>query len=83
MHLNISEVLNTVDNRDRWTVTELEKAVRVIARKIGNWFVDAWDTANYLHVWEFHEAKLEPNDIGIRLPHIERMVSEAQRLVKR
>ncbi|MDT7970199.1 MAG: PaREP1 family protein [Vulcanisaeta sp.] len=82
MHLNISEVLNTVDNRDRWTVTELEKAVRVITRKIGNWFVDAWDAANYLHVWGFHEAKLEPDDIRIRLPHIERMVSEAQKLVK-
>jgi hypothetical protein len=82
MHLNISEVLNTVDNRSRWTVTELEKAVREIARKIGNWFVDAWDAANYLHVWGFHEAKLEPDDIRIRLPHIERMVLEAQKLVK-
>ena len=82
MHLNVSEVLNTVDNRDRWTVTELEKAVRVITRKIGNWFVDAWDAANYLHVWGSHEAKLEPDDIRIRLPHIEGMVSEAQKLVK-
>jgi hypothetical protein len=34
-------------------------------------------------VWGFHEAKLEPDDIRIRLPHIERMVSEAQKLVKR
>ena len=34
-HLNISEVLNTVNSRGRWAVTELEKAVRAIARKIG------------------------------------------------
>jgi hypothetical protein len=81
-HFNISEVLNTVNSRGRWTVTDLEKAVRVIARKIGSWFVDAWDAANYLHVWGFHEAKLESDDIRIRLPHIERMVSEAQKLVK-
>ncbi|MCG2892027.1 MAG: PaREP1 family protein [Vulcanisaeta sp.] len=81
-HFNISEVLNTVNSRGRWTVTELEKAVRAIARKIGGWFVDAWDAANYLHVWGFHEAKLEPDGIRIRLPHIERMVSEAQKLIK-
>jgi len=81
-HFNISEVLNTVNSRGRWTVTDLEKAVRTIARKIGNWFIDAWDAANYLHVWGFHEAKLEPDDIRIRLPHIERMVSETQKLVK-
>jgi len=61
---------------------EVVKAVRAIARKIGGWFVDAWDAANYLHVWGFHEAKLEPDDIMIRLPHIERMVSEAQKLIK-
>jgi len=82
MHFNISEVLNTVNSRDRWTVAELEKAVKAIARKIGGWFVDAWDAANYLHVWGFHEAKLEPDDVMIRLPHIEEMVSEAQKLVK-
>jgi hypothetical protein len=33
-------------------------------------------------VWGFHEAKLEPDDIMIRLPHIEKMVSETQKLVK-
>jgi hypothetical protein len=33
-HFNISEVLNTVDD-SRWTATELEETVRVIAGKIG------------------------------------------------
>ncbi|MFP3297817.1 MAG: PaREP1 family protein [Thermocladium sp.] len=80
MHFNISEVLNTVDD-SRWAATELEEAVRVIAGKIGLVRRCVGRSA-YLHVWGFHEARLEPDDMRIRLPRIERMVSEAQKLVK-
>lgn len=36
-----------VNNRDRWTVTELEKAVLAISRILGEWFREAWDRTNY------------------------------------
>ena len=55
----------------------------VISGKIGGWFGEAWDRANYLHVWGFHEAKLGPEAIRVRLPYIEKMVQEAQRIISR
>jgi hypothetical protein len=77
----LGDVLERVGKRGRWTVTELEKAVGVISRKLGKWFGAAWDRANYLHVWGFHEAKLDSEDVKERLPDVERMVLEARRIV--
>ncbi|MEM2685417.1 MAG: PaREP1 family protein, partial [Candidatus Nezhaarchaeales archaeon] len=33
-----------------------------------------WDAANYLHVWGFHEAKLDKEDVEGRIPIIRRLV---------
>ena len=81
-YFNVKDVLNVVEKRGRWTVTELEKAVRAISSKLGGWFRDSWDAANYLHVWGFHEAKLEPDGVKDRLPSVERMIMEAQKVVE-
>ncbi|MGC8543836.1 MAG: PaREP1 family protein, partial [Vulcanisaeta sp.] len=56
-------------------------AVMEISRRLGRWFRQSWDTANYLHVWGFHEAKLNAEDINDRLPDIEKMVQKAQRVL--
>ncbi|MFP3074781.1 MAG: PaREP1 family protein [Caldivirga sp.] len=48
---------NKVDEKDRRTVAELEKAVEAISERLGKWFRVAWDEANYLHVWGFHGGK--------------------------
>ncbi|WP_342765452.1 PaREP1 family protein [Vulcanisaeta sp. JCM 14467] len=53
-----------------------------MSEKLGEWFTTAWDDANYLHVWGFHEEKLDPEAVRTRLPYIERMVNETIRLVK-
>jgi hypothetical protein len=83
LHLGLSEVLEKVEGRGRWTTTDLEKAVLKISEKIGRWFGAAWDRAWVLHVWGFHEAKLDSEDVKERLPDVERMVLEAKRVVVR
>ena len=81
VHFNLGEVLENVERRGRWTATELEKAVREVSRRLGDWFRGSWDTANYLNVRGFHEAKLDPGSVRDRLPDVERAVLEARRVV--
>jgi len=81
IHYGFDDILNRVNERGRWTVTELEKAVLGISKYLGDWFGTAWDRANYLHVWGFHEAKLDSEDVKARLPDIERMVKEAKKIL--
>jgi len=81
LYLGISDVLSQVRQRDRWTVTDLEKAVETISKKLGDWFGEAWDRAWALHVWGFHEAKFDSEAVKIRLPYVERIVEEAKRIV--
>nr|MCG2886189.1 PaREP1 family protein [Vulcanisaeta sp.] len=81
MHYRLDDVLSRVDKRGRWTVTELEKAVLRISKHLGDWVRAVWDEANYLHVWGFHEAKLDSEDVRARLPDIERMVREAEKVL--
>uniref|UniRef100_A0A7C1GIY8 Superfamily I DNA and RNA helicase and helicaseubunit n=1 Tax=Thermofilum adornatum TaxID=1365176 RepID=A0A7C1GIY8_9CREN len=78
---NVEDILKTVDEMGRWTVTELEKAVSRISKKLGDWFSAAWDRANYLHVWGFHEAKLDSEAVKERIPDIERMVTETRKII--
>jgi len=62
-------------------VTELEKAVEAISDKIDKWFTASWDSAWALHVWGFHEAKLDGEAVKRRLPYIEKMLEEAEKIV--
>lgn len=81
-HFALDDVLKRVSERGRWTVVELEKSVRAISRKVGEWFGAAWDRANYLHVWGFHEARLDSEDVRERLLAVERIVLEAQKALR-
>jgi len=81
IYYRLNDILDRVNERGRWTVTELEKAVLGISKYLGDWFGTAWDRANYLHVWGFHEAKLDSEDVMARLPDIERMVREAKKIL--
>ncbi len=62
-------------------MTELEKVVEAISKKLGDWFMQSWDVANYLHVWGFHEAKLDPEAVRTRFPYVERIVNEANKII--
>jgi hypothetical protein len=62
------------EEKGKWTVTLLEKAVRKLSDKISIDVQIGWDAANYLHVWGFHEAKLEAENVKARLPLIKRLI---------
>ncbi|MEM2842251.1 MAG: PaREP1 family protein [Thermoproteota archaeon] len=62
------------DERGRWTVTLLEKAVGKIASNLGVEVRIAWDAANYLLIWGFHETKLDVEDVKSRIPAIEKLM---------
>ncbi len=83
LYYNVREVLAKVEERGRWTVTELEKAVLATSRKLGKWLREAWDTAWALHVWGFHEAKFDVEDVEERMPYVEKMINEAAKLIMR
>jgi hypothetical protein len=70
---NLPEV-KEAEEKERWTVTLLEKAVRKLFDKISIDVQICWDSANYLHVWGFHEAKLEAENVKARLPLIKRLI---------
>ena len=80
IHLGLTDVLSRAGRRGRWAAADLEKAVKAISRKLGEWFRAAWDAAWVLHVWGFHEAELDSEAVTIRLPQIERMVEETRRI---
>jgi hypothetical protein len=70
---NLPEVKDA-EERGRWTVTLLERVVRKLSDKIGIDIQLGWDAANHLHIWGFHEAKLEIEDVKARIPLIKRLI---------
>jgi hypothetical protein len=80
-HFNLEDILRRVKEGGKWTVSELDDAVRLIASKLGKWFLDSWDHAWTLHVWGFHEGRLSVGAIRDRLPDIERIVLETKKIV--
>ncbi|RLE57237.1 MAG: hypothetical protein DRJ40_02685 [Thermoprotei archaeon] len=75
-HLNLKDILARVRRRGRWVLADLEKAARAAGKKISEDIYIGWDRANYLHVWGFHEAKLDAEDVKARIPYIEKMVEK-------
>jgi len=76
--LNLKEV-REAEEKGRWTVTLLEKAVGKLVDKLGVDVEFGWAEANYLHVWGFHETKLDVEDVKRRIPIIRRLVDLAQK----
>lgn len=70
--LNLKEV-KEAEEKGRWTVTLLEKTVGKLTDKLGMDVEIGWDAANYLHIWGFHETKLDAEDVKRRLPLIARL----------
>jgi hypothetical protein len=83
LHYNLRSALEKAERSGRWTFEELEKAARAIARRVGEWFIAAWDAASYLLVLGAQEAELDSESVKARLPSIERMIVEARRIVCR
>ena len=81
VYLNLEEILRRVRERGRWTVTELERAVREASKRMGEDIHIGWDVANYLHVWGFHEAKLDGDAVSRRIPYVEKMLGAVRKAV--
>ena len=71
--LSLPEVKDA-EEKGRWTVTLHERAVRKLSDKMGMDVQLGWDAANHLHIWGFHEAKLETEDVKARIPLIKRLI---------
>jgi hypothetical protein len=62
------------------TVTDLEKAVEEISRRVDELFVSLWDHAWVLHAWGFHEAKLDSESVKMRMKYIESMLEKTRKI---
>jgi hypothetical protein len=82
IHYNLEDILGNVERRGRWTVTDLEKAVKEISRRVDELFVSLWDHAWVLHVWGFHEAKLDSESVKMRMKYIESMLEKTRRILR-
>ena len=58
-----------------------DEAIEAISDRVGTWFQGAWNTAWVLHVWGFHEAKLDSNAVRRRLPYMEKILEATKKIV--
>ena len=82
-YLKLEDILSKVRSRGRWTITDLEKTARIAAERIGEDIYVGWDRANYLHIWGFHEAKIDVQSVKARIPYIEKMVKKLREELKK
>jgi len=80
IHLRLRDILEKVEARGRWTVTDLERVVRILDKRVKG-ARSYWDAANYLHVWGFHEARLDREAVIARRSDVRRLVELVERLV--
>ena len=72
-------VWEEVQEKGRWTSPLLFKAVRQIARSLNDEEIrHYWDTAWFLHVEGFHEARLSIDEVKARLGDIAELVNLAE-----
>jgi len=76
------EEAKAAEERGRWTVTLLEKAVGELTDKFGIDIENGWDAANHLHVWGFHEIKLDLEDVKRRIPKIRRLIEITTKILE-
>jgi len=82
----VAEKFNTSEYQQfikegRWHTYLLGKASNTLASKVGDWILNGWSNAYFLHGWEFHEAKLSVNDITSYINKVREMFEEAKKLL--
>lgn len=81
-HFGFREV-EVAEEKGRWAVTLLEGVVESLTDRLGVDVRVGWDAANYLHVWGFHEAKIEVEGVKARRPAIERLAKLTEEALSR
>lgn len=65
--------------KGRWTATLLFRAVRRLSERVNleilNWWAQAW----FLHVEGFHEARLEIEEVKVRVGSVRELVSVVEK----
>jgi hypothetical protein len=79
---NLEDILRNVEERGRWTETDLEKAVKEISKRVDEQFISYWDHAWVLHVWGFHEAKLDSESVKMRIKYVASMLEKTRKILK-
>ncbi|BEP16853.1 hypothetical protein PYJP_02050 [Pyrofollis japonicus] len=69
------------NERGRWTLRLLEGAAARLAETIDKRIYDDWDHACFLHVEDFHEARLGVERVRRRLRYVEELLSIARRVL--
>lgn len=76
-------VLEEVRKRGKWETWLLGKASRELAERLGEDRVRlAWKDAYDIHVWGFHEAKYDVEDVKASLPLARWLLGYARRVLK-
>lgn len=64
--------------KGRWTVSLLDKA----ARHLGDRAWRAWTEGYFLHVNGFHEVRIDMTDVKARLPIVQTLIAEVERMLR-
>ncbi|MFN3805160.1 MAG: PaREP1 family protein [Pyrobaculum sp.] len=65
----------------RWYTYMLFKAAVTISTSLGRWVLDGWNSAYSLHVWGFHENKLDVEEVKTAMEKIKQMLEETKRVL--
>ena len=63
----------------RWYTYSLTNAVAKLSLKLGDWVKIGWNSAYILHVWGFHEGKLDLDTVKVMMSDIKKMLEEAEK----
>ncbi|WP_338598754.1 PaREP1 family protein [Sulfolobus tengchongensis] len=82
----LAEKFNTKEYQEaerdgRWYAFLLQKASISLANIIGEWIENGWKTAYLLHVWGFHERRLDINEVKQDIKYIKEMLDKAKQYI--
>jgi hypothetical protein len=77
---NLTEYQQAV-KEDRLHTYTLANAAAKLSSKLGDWIKTGWNSAYTLHVWGFHEAKLDLDSVKNLLQDVKRMLEESKKIL--
>jgi len=80
-YYGIRDVLDRVNERGKWSTKDLDNAVIKISERLGDWFRRSWETAYYLHVEGFQEARLDQVGVRVRVKDIEKVINAIKSII--
>ncbi|MFP3165561.1 MAG: PaREP1 family protein, partial [Acidianus sp.] len=64
----------------KWYTYSLANAAGKLALSLGKWVKEGWDSAYVLHVWGFHEGKLDLENVRLRIQDVKNLLENAQKV---